>query len=266
MNIESMGKLLMFILTCILFVFPFTSFAEEPGVGGSGGTFEEFIIFVSPNPVPKNTPFQIAINGQGYERINIIISDRGKSVGNATYTISEKKIEANGETNAINSFTASPPTSSKGSWRLVLHANKDKFAPSKIYSIQVEGIDSGIVTQAIFKTGIDPSVNAKAPPICDLENNVCRSVNTSLGKVDPDPLEVISTVLRYLIGISGGLFLLIFIRAGYRMITSQGNPEAIKETRESITSAIVGFLFLLFSFVILEVIGVDLFQLPGFNS
>ncbi len=106
---------------------------------------------------------------------------------------------------------------------------------------------------------------AKPQPVCELKDGRCIGVNTGLGQINPDPVEVVSIILRYLLGISGGLFLLIFIRAGYRMITSQGNPEAIKEARESITSAVVGFIFLLFSFIVLEIIGVDLFQLPGFN-
>jgi hypothetical protein len=45
------------------------------------------------------------------------------------------------------------------------------------------------------------------------------------------------------------------------MMTSTGNPEAIQEAKERITSAIVGLLFIIFSLVILQVIGVDILQI-----
>ena len=60
--------------------------------------------------------------------------------------------------------------------------------------------------------------------------------------------------------------MLVIIAAGYRYMTSQGNAEAIKAAQEQITSAVVGLLFLVFSLVILQVIGVDLLQLPGLGK
>jgi len=48
------------------------------------------------------------------------------------------------------------------------------------------------------------------------------------------------------------------------MMTSQGDQEKIKAARERITSAIIGFLFLVFSLVLLEIIGVNILRIPGF--
>lgn len=48
-------------------------------------------------------------------------------------------------------------------------------------------------------------------------------------------------------------------------MTSQGDHEKVKEAREILTSAIIGLLFLIFSLVILEVIGVDLLHIPGLH-
>jgi hypothetical protein len=104
-------------------------------------------------------------------------------------------------------------------------------------------------------------------PVCQLDNQgLCQQVNTAIGPIQTDPVRLISRVLSIFLGLSGGIFLLLIIRAGYRLITSQGNPEAIKDAREGLTSAVVGFLFLIFSFVILELIGVHLLQLPGFTQ
>lgn len=97
-------------------------------------------------------------------------------------------------------------------------------------------------------------------------NSLCTQVTTELGEIPTDPLFLSIKILNILLSLSGGIFLLLIIRAGYRMIASQGNPEAIKDARESLISAIVGFLFLIFSFVILELIGVHILQLPGWGA
>ena len=110
-------------------------------------------------------------------------------------------------------------------------------------------------------------VTNKVQPVCQLDaDGYCRNVNTAIGQIDTDPVKLITQLVSVFLGLSGGIFLLLVIRAGYRLIASQGNPEAIKDARESLISAIVGFLFLIFSFVILELIGVHILQLPGWGA
>jgi hypothetical protein len=46
------------------------------------------------------------------------------------------------------------------------------------------------------------------------------------------------------------LFLLLSF-SGYKLITSRGDPEQLKDAREQIGSAIIGFLFIVFSVSIL---------------
>lgn len=92
----------------------------------------------------------------------------------------------------------------------------------------------------------------------------CLEVNTALGGFATDPAGFVSRLLGFLLGISGGIALLLIIRAGYQVMTSRGDPEKLGEARERLTSAIVGLLFIIFSLVILEVIGVDILRLPGF--
>jgi hypothetical protein len=43
------------------------------------------------------------------------------------------------------------------------------------------------------------------------------------------------------------------------------NPEKIQVAKDNLTSAIVGFLFVVFSLVILQVIGYDILRIPGIN-
>jgi hypothetical protein len=112
----------------------------------------------------------------------------------------------------------------------------------------------------------DSLVSAPLPVCSDLtQGGKCTKVDSSIGLLDTNINGLVTRIVQVTLGLSGGIFLLLIIRAGYRMISSQGNPEAIKDARESLTSAIVGFLFLIFSFVILELIGVHLLQLPGLS-
>lgn len=95
----------------------------------------------------------------------------------------------------------------------------------------------------------------------------CEQVFTGLGfAISTDPTAFIRDIFGFLLSISGGILLTLIIWSGYQMMTSQGNPEKIQEARERITSAIIGFVFLVFSLVILEIIGVDILRIPDFLS
>jgi hypothetical protein len=98
------------------------------------------------------------------------------------------------------------------------------------------------------------------------ENGTCNQVSTAIGNISVEPSMFISNLLRVLLSVSGGIILLLIIRSGYQLITSQGNPEKITEAKDRITSAIIGLLFIIFSMVILEVIGVNILNIPGFSS
>ena len=67
------------------------------------------------------------------------------------------------------------------------------------------------------------------------------------------------------LGLAGGIAVLIIISAGYGIMTSRDNPQALQENRERIMAAIVGLLFVIFSLVILEIIGVDILRIPEFG-
>lgn len=93
----------------------------------------------------------------------------------------------------------------------------------------------------------------------------CDAVMTGLGiPFWTSPAEFVTTLFTFLLSISGMILLLLILYSGYQLMTSHGDQEKIKVARERITSAIVGFMFLVFSLVILQVIGVDILRLPGF--
>ena len=110
-------------------------------------------------------------------------------------------------------------------------------------------------------------MQSKFPPAPCIMNTAgkCVKVDTSLGILQVDPGTLVSDIFGILLGISGGIAIVIIIIAGYRMMFAQGDPEKLQGARESITSAIIGLLFIIFSVIILRVIGVDIFHLPGLN-
>lgn len=93
----------------------------------------------------------------------------------------------------------------------------------------------------------------------------CKAVETGIGNIDVNPASFVSRVMSLVLGVSGGIAVLLIILAGYRFMTSRGNPEVVQESRERIIAAIVGLLFVIFSLVILEIIGVDILKIPGFE-
>lgn len=97
-------------------------------------------------------------------------------------------------------------------------------------------------------------------------NGQCTSFLTALGELKTDPTGFTQRVFAILLSFSGGIALLLIMRAGYVLMTSQGKPQQIQEGRDQLIAAIVGLLFLIFSFVLLEVIGYDILRVPGFGK
>lgn len=88
---------------------------------------------------------------------------------------------------------------------------------------------------------------------------------TAFGTISTNPSSFIKSILVLILSLSGGILLLFLIINGYKLMTSQGDPEKIKEARESVISAIAGLLMIIFSITILQLITVDILGLPGFR-
>lgn len=93
----------------------------------------------------------------------------------------------------------------------------------------------------------------------------CAGINTAIGPIDTEPTAFVRKVFEVVLGLAGGIALVLIMISGYKLMASQGNPEAVQGAREQLTSAIVGLLFIIFSFVILQVVGADILRIPGFQ-
>ncbi len=96
------------------------------------------------------------------------------------------------------------------------------------------------------------------------KGGVCESFVSAFGNFPTDPEAFIQKIFAILLSISGGIALLLIIKAGYQLMISQGKPEQIQQARDQLIAAIVGLIFLIFSFVFLQLIGFNILHIPGF--
>ncbi len=92
-------------------------------------------------------------------------------------------------------------------------------------------------------------------------------IDTAIGCIPfTNTTSLISFILRWALGIAGGIAFLLILVAGFQIMTSRGDPNRLKAGQELLTSAIAGLILLIFSVFILRVIGVDILKIQGFGS
>jgi len=114
--------------------------------------------------------------------------------------------------------------------------------------------------------GPTPIPPPPSPPCLHWDGNgVCQTFGSTFGAFYTNPDGLIQKIFAVLLSVSGGIALLLIMKAGYQMMTAQGNPEKLNNAREQLVAAIVGLIFLIFSFVFLQLIGFDILRIPGFQ-
>lgn len=88
---------------------------------------------------------------------------------------------------------------------------------------------------------------------------------TGLGCIGTDPASFSQSVIGYGLSIGGTFSLLCIFYAAFVLQTSRGNPEKIKKAKENLRACITGLLLIVFSILVVRVIGVDILRIPGFN-
>lgn len=109
-----------------------------------------------------------------------------------------------------------------------------------------------------------PSAEEGRNPCVDQGGNnfICQ---TAIGAIGTSASGFAKSVLQLFLALAGVILLFIIILNGYKFITSQGDPEKVKEARESITSAIAGLIVVALAIVILQFITFTVLGLPGFK-
>ncbi len=105
-------------------------------------------------------------------------------------------------------------------------------------------------------------VSSLSQPLSLCTGGTCK---TALGDLPTNLSALLTRVFSIVLSIAGIVALGLIIISGYRIMVSQGNPEQIKNAREQLTAAIIGLLFIIFSLVILQIIGANILRIPGFS-
>lgn len=79
------------------------------------------------------------------------------------------------------------------------------------------------------------------------------------------PGGFVQTVLRFIVGIAGGLAFLGFLWGGFQLMTSSGDPARVSSGKGLILSSVGALLLIIFSIFLLQFIGVEILNLPGFG-
>jgi hypothetical protein len=80
------------------------------------------------------------------------------------------------------------------------------------------------------------------------------------------PSDFVNQLLKFVLGIGGGIAFLLMVFGGLQIILSGGNPEKVKAGKEMLTAAISGLLLIIFSIFIMSFIGYDILRIPGFGK
>lgn len=112
-----------------------------------------------------------------------------------------------------------------------------------------------------------------AGSICNNMPDECNScledggIWTALGCIPTSSLnEFIRWALSKIVFVASGIAFLLMVFGAIQILTSAGNPEKVKAGSELITSALSGLLFIILSFFLLKLIGVDILQIPGLGK
>lgn len=93
----------------------------------------------------------------------------------------------------------------------------------------------------------------------------CQSLDTGIGCIPTEPGGFVSFMFKYLLGFSGMIAFFLILAAGFQILTSAGNPEKLQAGQQLLTAAVIGVMVLVFSIVILQIIGTNILGgLPGF--
>jgi hypothetical protein len=116
----------------------------------------------------------------------------------------------------------------------------------------------------LFLTAFSNTVYAQSTGVlCDGNSGI----STAIGCIDVlgSKEGFLGQLLGWAIGVGGGIAFLLIVYAGFMIMTSSGNPERLKAGQELLTSAISGIILLIFSVVVLNLIGVKILNLEQFG-
>lgn len=178
----------------------------------------------------------------------------------------------------VDPFPARPPTKrlNNGSYYAVIIAyrpsNTPGFPDHLVYtnpcgSAFLFTVSTNPTTQPVTPAPRPSGPGAPVGSPAGASGQVCQNagdgIETAIGCIPTDPVSFVKGLVKYSTFVGGGVALLLMIFGAFRMITSSGNPEALKNGQDTFRAAIIGLLFVLFVIVLMQIIGVDILNIPG---
>lgn len=239
---------------------PLICFDQTPDDNDSRGTCvfkdtAQLPVLSAPSVTFPNQPFTVSVSSCKSATAKFSCSDIAANSGDIGTTTSTSSCGEPPEAN-----TANENASTK------INFTKKGYALIKVDCGGIQTSTTVTLSEALFTPTPTPPLPPCKVDIYSTDGKGCTSIYSAIGDLSTDSFGFIGQLFAVLLSISGGIALLLIIRSGYQLMTSQGNPEKVKEARERLTSVFVGLLFLVLSIVILEVIGVDLLNLPGLSK
>jgi len=135
----------------------------------------------------------------------------------------------------------------------------DAFCKSRNTNIACNGFKN---LKCISQSSPTPK-SSPVNPLC----NGDKGIDTAIGCISvlESPEAFLGDILRWAVGVGGGIAFLLIVYASFIIMTSSGNPERLKAGQELLTSAISGLVLLIFSVFILKLIGIDILKLCKFG-
>lgn len=93
-----------------------------------------------------------------------------------------------------------------------------------------------------------------------------ESLATALGCLPYTREAFVSTLLSFIVGLSGGIALVLMLSATIQIMTAAADAKKLQSGRDLFFSALAGLLFLIFSVSLLRIIAGDIIKLPGFGG
>jgi len=89
-----------------------------------------------------------------------------------------------------------------------------------------------------------------------------NGINTAIGCIPINDIQPFAVfILAWSLGIAGGIFIILVVISSFYIITGSGNPRRLRGGKELLFSAIAGLILLIFSVMLLRIIGVNLLRL-----
>lgn len=98
---------------------------------------------------------------------------------------------------------------------------------------------------------------------CSVTGTNTGNCKTALGDIPTNPKDFVGKILQIGYGLGGGIAFILMVIGSIRVLTSSGDQQRLAGGRDMIVAAVAGILFIIFSVLILQFIGVEIIGLSG---